>query len=62
MYRTHGVTSYDVYRNGSSYASGIVGTQYINTSVTPGSSYSYYVIAKNSYGTSASNVVSAKAP
>lgn len=40
-------TSYDIYRNGALYASGITGTQYLNTAVTGGTSYTYYVKAKN---------------
>ena len=59
-----GATSYDIYRNGALYAAGVTGTQYINTSVTAGTSYSYYVQAKNSYGaTNNSNgTLSATAP
>lgn len=44
-------TGYDIYRNGALYASNIAGTQYLNTVVTPGVTYSYYVRAKNSAGT-----------
>jgi N-acetylmuramoyl-L-alanine amidase len=44
-------TSYDLYRNAVLYASDITGTQYLNTAVTPGTSYSYYVKAKNNIGT-----------
>lgn len=40
-------TSYDIYRNGSLYASGITGTQYLNTNVAGGTTYTYYVKAKN---------------
>ncbi|WP_169703237.1 PA14 domain-containing protein [Candidatus Kuenenia stuttgartensis] len=55
-------TSYDVYRNGSLYYSGVSGTQFINSSnITTGISYSYYVQAKNSYGSTNSNTVSATA-
>lgn len=54
-------TSYDVYRNGSLYYSGVTGTQFINTSVTAGTSYSYYVQAKNSNGSTNSSSVSATA-
>lgn len=47
-----GATSYDIYRNGSLYASDITGTQFLNTYlITPGTSYSYYVKAKNIAGT-----------
>lgn len=49
-------TSYDIYRNGSLYASGITGTQYLNTAVTGGTTYTYYVKARNgSAGTNNSN-------
>lgn len=44
-------TSYDIYRNGTLYASNISGTQYLNTNVTAGTAYTYYVKAKNSNGT-----------
>ncbi|WP_298393310.1 N-acetylmuramoyl-L-alanine amidase [Flavobacterium sp.] len=43
-------TGYDIYRNGSLYASNITGTQYLNTFVTSGTSYTYYVKAINSVG------------
>ncbi len=42
-----GATSYALYRNGSLYASDLTGPTYTNTSVTSGTTYSYYVIAKN---------------
>ncbi|MBW7840943.1 MAG: hypothetical protein H3C36_15185 [Chitinophagaceae bacterium] len=55
-------TSYDVYRNGSLYYSGVSVTQFINSSnITTGTSYSYHVQAKNSYGSTNSNTVSATA-
>lgn len=44
-------TSYDIYRNGSLYASNITGTQYLNTYITIGTSYTYSVKAKNTTGT-----------
>ncbi len=57
-----GVSTYNVYRDNSLYASGLTGTQYINSgNITPGTNYSYYVIAANSYGTTASNIVQATA-
>jgi len=43
-------------------ASGITGTQFINTSVTAGTSYSYFIRARNSAGTRDSNTASATAP
>lgn len=48
-------TSYDLYRNGALYASSIAGTTYTNTAVTAGTSYSYYVKAKNATATQTSN-------
>ncbi|MES2864692.1 MAG: N-acetylmuramoyl-L-alanine amidase [Bacteroidota bacterium] len=48
-------TSYDLYRNGSLYASSIAGTTYTNTAVTAGTSYSYYVKAKNATATQTTN-------
>lgn len=43
-------TGYDIYRNGALYASNIAGTQYLNTAVTGGTTYTYYVKAKNGSG------------
>ena len=44
-------TSYDIYRNGSYYDNVANGTQYINSgNITSGTTYSYYVIAKNTAG------------
>lgn len=46
-----GATSYDIYRNGSLYASNVTGNQFANTYlITAGTSYSYYMKAKNSAG------------
>lgn len=44
-------TSYDIYRNGSLYAADVTGTQFLNTFVTVGSTYTYSMLAKNSIGT-----------
>ena len=44
-------TSYDIYRNSALYASDVSGTQFINTAVTVGTAYTYYLKAKNSVGT-----------
>lgn len=45
-------TSYDIYRNGNLYASDITGTTFLNTYlITAGTSYTYFVKAKNSIGT-----------
>ncbi|GAN33911.1 IPT/TIG domain-containing protein [Candidatus Brocadia sinica] len=54
-------TSYDLYRNGSSYKTGLNGTQYTDKSVTSGTIYTYYVTAKNSCGSTKSNTASATA-
>lgn len=43
-------TSYDIYRNSSLYASNITGTSFLNTYVTNGTTYTYYIKAKNSAG------------
>lgn len=43
-------TLYDVYRNGSLYAADISGTSFLNTYVTSGTAYTYYVQAKNATG------------
>lgn len=48
-------TSYDVYRNGSLYASDVIGTQFLNTFVTVGTAYTYSMIAKNNIGTLANS-------
>ncbi len=48
-------TSYDVYRNGSLYASDLTGTQFLNTFVTVGTTYTYSMIAKNNIGTVANS-------
>jgi len=46
-----GATSYDIYRNGNLYASNITGTSFLNTYlITAGTSYSFYVKAKNAIG------------
>jgi V8-like Glu-specific endopeptidase len=57
-----GATSYDVYRNRSLYYSGLTGTQFLNTLVTAGTTYTYYVKARNAYGSTDSNTVTVTAP
>jgi len=53
-----GATSYDIYRNGSLYASGVTGTAYYNSAgLITGQTYTYYVIARNSGGARQSNTV-----
>ena len=45
-------TSYDIYRNGNLYASDITGSTFLNTYlITAGTTYTYYVKAKNGNGT-----------
>ena len=56
-----GANIYRIYRNGTELNS-VTGTQFINTSVTAGTTYSYYIRAENIYGYSFSNEVSATAP
>ncbi len=59
-----GATSYDLYRDGSLYSPNNTETQFINrgSNVVPGTTYTYYVKAKNTSGSTDSNTVSAKAP
>jgi fibronectin type 3 domain-containing protein len=61
-----GVSTYDLYRNGTLYSSGIpAGTlSFLNTgsNVTPGTTYTYFVRAKNTSGSTDSNSLSATAP
>ena len=54
--------SYDLYRNGAVYTSGLTGTQFANTDITGGQSYSYYIIAHTTSGNIISNTVSETAP
>ena len=58
------ISSYDIYRNGVKInSSTVIGTSYVDSTGTPGTSYSYTVIANNSIGAStASDAVSAIAP
>lgn len=44
-------TAYDIYRNGALYAGNITGTQFLNTYITTGTSYTYFIKAKNATGT-----------
>lgn len=43
-------TKYDIYRNGSLYAADQTGTVFDNTYVTTGTTYTYYIKAKNATG------------
>jgi fibronectin type 3 domain-containing protein len=45
-----GVSTYDVYRGGTLYRSDLTGTQLVDTSVSTGSNYAYFVRAKNTGG------------
>ncbi len=57
-----GFATFDVYRNGSLYSSANTGSTFLNISVTAGTAYSYYVVAKNASGSTTSNTVSVTAP
>ena len=58
-----GATSYDVYRNGSQISSGITGTAFYNSAgLTAGQSYSYFIRARNSSGSTDSNTISVSIP
>lgn len=61
---SNGATSYDLYRNDNLYSSGITGTTFDNNlNVTAGQSYTYYVVARNSTGTTqSSNTVTVSVP
>jgi hypothetical protein len=56
-----GATTFDVYRNGSLYSPANTGSTFTNTSVTAGTTYSYYVVAKNASGLTTSNTISVTA-
>lgn len=58
-----GATSYDLYRNGSLSSAGITGTTfYNNLNLTAGQTYTYFVRARNSSGTTDSNQISVSIP
>ena len=58
-----GASSYDVYRNGSLYYSGLTGTTFYNSAnLTPGQTYTYFIRARNSAGTRDSNTISVSIP
>jgi len=61
-----GVTTYDVYRNGSLYSPGVPASTltFLNTgsNVTLGTTYTYFIRARNAAGTRDSNTLSATAP
>ena len=59
-----GATTYDVYRDGSLLSPGVpAGTlSFLNTSVTAGATYTYFIRAKNATGTTDSGTLQATAP
>src|SRR6185369_15871624 len=58
-----GATSYDLYRNGSLYFSALTGTTFYNSAnLTAGQTFTYFVRARNSTGTSDSNTISVSIP
>ena len=57
-----GYTTFDLYRNGSLYSPANTGPTFSNTSVTAGTTYTYYVVAKNASGSTTSNTVTVTAP
>lgn len=56
-YSASGATSYDIYRNGQLIVSGRTSTSYTDTGLLPGTTYSYFVVARNSYDSSTSPTV-----
>jgi len=59
---TSDTDSYGVYRNGVLLVSGLTHNPYQDMSVTPGTTYSYYVVANGPLGSTQSDTVSATAP
>jgi subtilisin-like proprotein convertase family protein len=60
---SNGASSYDLYRNGALYYSGIVQTSFYNSvDVTAGQTYTYFVRARNSDGSRDSNAVTVFIP
>jgi RHS repeat-associated protein len=56
-------TSYDIYRNGSLYYSDVTGTTfYNNLNLTAGQTFTYFIRARNSFGTRDSNQISVPIP
>jgi PKD repeat protein len=61
--QSNGATSYDLYRNGTLYTSGLTGlTFYNNLNVNAGQTYSYFVRARHSSGSVDSNGVTVVVP
>lgn len=59
---TNDTDSYDVYRNGALLASGFTHNPYQDMSVTPGTTYSYYVVANGPLGSTQSDTAYETAP
>ena len=58
-----GASSYTVFRNGTSLASGLTGTTFDNNAnVVAGQTYTYFVRATNANGTTNSNTISVSVP
>ncbi|WP_019123332.1 S8 family serine peptidase [Brevibacillus massiliensis] len=53
-YSASGAASYDIYRNGARIATDRTSTTFTDTGLSPGTTYSYYVVAKNAYGSTTS--------
>ena len=46
----YGATSYNIYKNGILYSSGVAGIQFVDNNILPGNTYNYFVVAINSIG------------
>src|ERR1019366_1444702 len=58
-----GATSYDLYRNGALYTSGLTGLTFYNSvGLVAGQSYTYFVRARNSTGTTDSQTITVSIP
>ncbi len=57
-----GGVTYDVYRNGSLFQSGITGTSFNDTNVAAGQTYFYDIVANNPFGATQSNAVTVTIP
>ncbi len=58
-----GMSTFDLYRNGSLYSPSNTGTYFDNfANVVAGQTYTYYVVAKNSCGSTQSNTVTVTVP
>ncbi|WP_312113307.1 C1 family peptidase [Brevibacillus reuszeri] len=59
-YSATGATSYDIYRGNTKIQTGITTTSYTDSGLSANTSYTYYVIARNAYGSSQSSNVTEK--